>query len=82
MMKDIDELARRHARLVAPRSDSLRANKAIHVAGMTGFAGLGGAFLKFSGDPAVGVPFAIVAFVGFVFLVLTGLLCLIDHRVY
>lgn len=80
MLDRIDKLSKRHAEAIVPKTDSLKANKAIHVAGMGGFATLGAAFLKYSSDPTVGIAFGIVSLVGFIALVLTGWHCLTNHK--
>jgi hypothetical protein len=81
MFKRIDEIAKKNGRIVLKKTSSLNANRAVHVAAMTGAAGFGGSFLKFAGDTTLGQAIAVCSFVVFLFLVLTGYMCLSDHGV-
>jgi hypothetical protein len=78
----IDELAKKHARSALRTQSSLSANRRIHVAAMGGLSGLGVAFLRFAGDTTLGQAFGIVCLVVFLFLILTGFLCLQNHGVF
>lgn len=76
------ELSKQLSQRQLPRMSALRFNVMFHSAAMTGCGTFAVAFLHFASDAIAALAVGAISLVVFVFLVVTGLICLIDNGVF